>query len=207
MTVTQTETGAAVVQHSASLVSEIQHADYAGDRAALAQLHDRLPSSATDPRVAARLIYWRGFALWRRAINGFNDGSARPELRSDLERGLAEFNDSAAKDPNFVDAKIGALGCISLMGYLLLEDGAQMDDPRVKELFGKIRELRQQAMALSPDNPRLLWVLGPNIWKSPPERGGGEANALALYERGLAAARHASRPADPLEPTWGDPSC
>src|SRR5262249_58631644 len=99
--------------------------------------------------------------------------------------------------PQFVDAKVGALGCISLIGYLLLESGAQFQDARVQELFGKIRELAQQAAALDPDNPRLLWVLGPNVWKAPPERGGGEANAVAPYERGLAAARPPHPPPDP----------
>ena len=197
--------GKTLVQNAVQVIAEIQRADYAGDRAALVQLHGQLPASANDPKLAARLVYWRGFALWRRAINGFNDGTARPELRADLENGLAEFNEAADKDPQFADAKVGALGCLSLIGYLLVEDGVQIQDARVQDLFGKMGKLRQQAAALDPDNPRLLWVLGPNVWKSPPERGGGEVNALAMYERGLATARRTNRPADPLEPAWGEP--
>jgi len=64
----------------------------------------------------------------------------------------------------------------------------------------------KEAMATAPDNPRLLWVLGPIRWSSPPERGGGQDKAFEIYNKGLEAVRH-QKPgvADPLEPSWGEP--
>ena len=59
---------------------------------------------------------------------------------------------------------------------------------------------------MAPDNPRLLWVVGPNQWNTPPERGGGQVKAIATYEEGLAAIRGRKENAnDALEPTWGEP--
>ena len=60
-------------------------------------------------------------------------------------------------------------------------------------------------MAADPDNPRLLWVLGPIRWSSPPERGGGQDKAFDLYNKGLEAIRRQKPQSDPLEPSWGEP--
>ena len=38
--------------------------------------------------------YWRGFALWRRAVNGFNAPIAtKEELEGDLQAAIREFSD------------------------------------------------------------------------------------------------------------------
>lgn len=188
------------------LVLQIQKADYEDDRAALKSLHEELQPFIGDKEFGTQVQYWRAFALWRRAINGFNDGVGRPELQADLKQASAEFTDTAKQDPEFVDAKVGALGCMSLLGYIMIENGAQMQDPEVQDLMANMRQLSKDAQALSPENPRLLWVMGPNVWKSPPERGGGEAKALAMYERGLELIRKdKSGAGDPLQPSWGEP--
>ena len=188
-----------------TIVSQIRRADYADDRAALQTLYRRLEVPASDQKLASRVKYWRGFALWRRAINGFNDGIERADLQKDLETGRNEFEQAARMDPTFADAKVGELGCISLIGYVLLENGAQMGDPPVQKIFVDMRRLRSEAEAIDKDNPRLLWVMGPNVWKSPPERGGGEAKAMEMYEKGLAVIRRQRAKGDPLEPVWGEP--
>jgi hypothetical protein len=66
--------------------------------------------------------------------------------------------------------------------------------------------LLKEAMATAPDNPRLLWVLGPIRWSSPPELGGGQDKAFEIYDKGLKAIRNQRRDgSDPLEPSWGEP--
>ena len=66
--------------------------------------------------------------------------------------------------------------------------------------------LLKDAKTAAPDNPRLLWVVGPNQWSTPPERGGGQDKAIATYKKGLDAIReHKESIIDPLEPTWGEP--
>ena len=82
----------------------------------------------------------------------------------------------------------------------------QKNPARVQELMAKGAPLAKEAEAAAPENPRLLWVLGPNRWYAPPERGGGQDKAMALYEKGLEAARkHKDAASDPLEPSWGEP--
>jgi len=66
--------------------------------------------------------------------------------------------------------------------------------------------LRKEAEAAEPENPRLLWVLGPICWYSPPERGCSQDKAMEMERKGLEAARKQKQvTTDPLEPSWGEP--
>src|SRR5215467_4807394 len=101
------------------LVGQVQHADYAGDRPALQKLYVEMGPYVDDKEVAASARYWRGFALWRRALNGFNDPATDPkDLEHDLTRAVEEFKATVASDPQFVDAKIGAVSCLGNLMYL-----------------------------------------------------------------------------------------
>jgi hypothetical protein len=190
-----------------TLVTKIQRADYEGDRAALKRLHEELTPSAKDKKLTARIQYWRGFALWRRAINGFNEDVNELELRDDLKQALNEFNEAATEDPAFADAKIAALSCISLIGYTLIRNNpARLQDADVQELWTKGRQLRKEIEAIAPENPRLLWVVGPNLWATPPERGGSQTKVMDMYQKGLETIRkNKTTASDPLEPSWGEP--
>ena len=67
-----------------ALVVEVRSADYRGDRAALARL-DQMLGELDDERLAEYRDYWRGFARWRRAQNGFNETPTPADLVADLE--------------------------------------------------------------------------------------------------------------------------
>ena len=184
-----------------SVVQQIQRADYGGDRSTLKRLHDQLTPIPEDNKLASRVLYWRGFALWRSAINGFNESPTPKDLEEDLTQAVTDFKDAIARDPAFVEPKIGAGSSLGYAMYL------HKDDPtRVQELFQQSSPLLKEAMATAPDNPRLLWVLGPIRWSSPPERGGGQDKAFEGYNKGLEAVRNQNRNvSDPLEPSWGEP--
>jgi hypothetical protein len=183
------------------IVAQIQKADYEGDRVALQQLYANLEPFTADEKLASRVRYWRGFALWRRAINGFNDSADPKDLERDLTQAIAEFKESAAKDPAFVDAKAGTISCLGNLVYL-----SQGNAARVQELIAQSSPLVKAAKAADPENPRLLWVLGPILWNIPPERGGGQDKAMEAYQKGLEAVRKLKgTPSDPLEPSWGEP--
>jgi uncharacterized protein YciI len=183
------------------IVTQIQRGDYEGDRTALKSLHDELSPIPEDNKLASRVLYWRGFALWRRAINGFTETPTPNDLEADLTQAVTDFKEAIARDPAFVEAKIGAGSSLGYLMYL-----SRKDPTRIQELFQQSRPLLKEAMASAPDNPRLLWVLGPIRWSSPPERGGGQDKALEIYNKGLEAAR-SQKPdvSDPLEPSWGEP--
>jgi hypothetical protein len=183
------------------IVTQIQRADYEGDRPALKRLHDELAPIPEDNKLASRVLYWRGFAMWRRAINGFNETPTPTDLEADLTQAVTDFNAAIARDPAWVEPKIGAGSSLSYLMYL-----NKKDPTRVQELLQQSSPLLKEAMATAPDNPRLLWVLGPIRWSSPPERGGGQDKAIEGYNKGLEVIRdHKREVVDPLEPSWGEP--
>jgi hypothetical protein len=63
-----------------------------GARAALNQLYDQLVPFVDEPKFASRVRYWRGFAKWRRAINGFGETPTPKDLSEDLTDAEGEFD-------------------------------------------------------------------------------------------------------------------
>ena len=187
-------------EQAAHIIAQIQRADYEGDRAAMLRGYDDLKPFMEDQKLASRIRYWRGFAQWRRAINGFNDAVDPKELEQNLISALDEFKIAIAKDPTFVDAKVGTISCLGFLAFM-----NRKDQTRAKELVGKILPLVKEADESAPDNPRLIWVHGPILWNSPPERGGGQDKAIQNYQRGLDACSKIKTSDDPLEPSWGKP--
>ena len=183
------------------LVAQIQKADYEGNRVALQQLYSDLEPFNADETLASRVRYWRGFALWRRAINGFNESADPKDLEHDLTQAIAEFKESGIKDPGFVDAKIGTISCLGNLMYL-----ARGHAERVQELLAQSIPLVKEVRASNPENPRFAWILGPILWSSPVERGGGQDKAIEASLKGLESARKLKGTVnDPLDPSWGEP--
>jgi len=187
-------------EQATRIVAQIQRADYEGDRTTLKKCYDELTPFLKNDKLASRVRYWRGFALWRRAINGFNDKVDPKELEQDLNAALDEFRIAIEKDPKFVDAKLGIMSC---NGFLLFVEPS--DEARRKERIDRILALEKEAIALAPENPRLIWVQGPILWNSPPERGGGQDKAMQNCERGLEICSKLKPSDDPIEPSWGKP--
>jgi hypothetical protein len=182
------------------MVAQIQRADYEGDRAAMQRGYDELKPFVEDQKLVSRIRYWRGFAQWRLAINGFNDSVDPKELEKDLKAALDEFKTATDKDPKFVDAKVGKISCLGFLAFM-----NRKDQVRAKELVAQILPLVKEADEMAPDNPRLIWVHGPILWNSPPERGGGQDKAIQNYQRGLEVCSKIKPNDDPLEPSWGKP--
>jgi tetratricopeptide (TPR) repeat protein len=182
------------------IVSKIQRADYEGNQAGMQKAHDELTPFLENKVLAPRARYWRGFAQWRRAINGFNDAVDPKELEEDLNHALDEFKAVKEKEPGFDEARIGMVSCLGLIGYI-----HQKDTARVQELMGQLVPLSKELKVTAPDNPRLLWVRGPNVFISPPERGGGQEKAIELYQQGLELCRKNKPSHDRLEPSWCEP--
>lgn len=189
-----------IAKQVAPIVAQIQRADYEGDRAAMQRGYGDLKPFLEDKELASRIRYWRGFAQWRRAINGFNDSVDPKELEQNLKAALDEFKIAMEKDPAFVDAKVGTISCLGYLAFMNRQDQA-----RAKEFVGQIIPLVKEADDIAPDNPRLIWVHGPILWNTPPERGGGQDKAIKNYQRGLEVCSKIKASDAPLEPSWGKP--
>jgi hypothetical protein len=184
------------------IVTQIQKADYQGDRPALQRLYGELTPFTENKEFASRVFYWRGFALWRKAINGFNDNVDKADLEHDLHQAADEFDRSASADPAFVDSNIALGSCFGLLAYSV----GKKDAAEQQALVARSRQALKDAQAAASENPRLLWVLGPIYWNIPAERGGGQAKAMETYEKGLETIRsHKNASRDPLDPSWGEP--
>src|SRR5437867_9974087 len=200
LSLTQAMRGNDAREQVARIVAQIQRADYEGDRTAMQRGYDDLKPFSEEKDIASRIRYWRGFAQWRRAINGFNDSVDPKELEHDLKTALDEFKIALEKDPTFVDAKVGTISCLGYLAFMNRKDQAH-----AKELVGQIMPLVKAATDMAPTNPRLIWVRGPILWNTPPERGGGQNKAIENYQRGLEVCSKIKASDDVLEPSWGKP--
>lgn len=188
-----------------ALAPAVLSADYRGDRAELARLDGELGRLADGPLSEYR-DYWRGFARWRRAINGFNETPTPDDLASDLDAAVAHFRASLARRPGWIEAKLAMAGCWGNMLYV-----AGKDEARRKAILDEAVPAIQWIMENAGDNPRALWIKGGyELYQAsaPPPRGGDYARAAATLRHGLACARRealsaASRPA--WTPAWGGP--
>ncbi len=200
----------------AKLVVQIQRADYEGDRAALRRLYNDLAPFAKDKESGAKVQYWRGFALWRRALNGLNESVDAHDTEQDLKQAVSEFDAAISKDPAFVDARAsaGATRGTLIAFYRRNPELAPelKDTARMQEFIKKALSYMNEAEAAEPENPRVLWVLGPVQWYLAQQHGATPDKAtdaaIEMYQRGLKAARaHKSAVRDPLVPSWGEPEC
>jgi hypothetical protein len=185
----------------AAVVSQIQRADYEGDRAAMQRGYDDLKPFLENKALASRVRYWRGFAQWRRAMNGLNDAVDPKELEQNLKDAIEEFKVAAEQDPKFVDAKVGLISCFGYLAFMNRKD----NPPRAREFVNQVLPLVKEADEMAPDNPRLIWVHGPIFWNTPPEKGGGQDKAIENDRRGLEICSKIKASEDPLEPSWGKP--
>jgi hypothetical protein len=186
--------------HMLALIKQIQVADFESNRSELERLYTEFEVPAeNDLAVAAR--YWRGFAMWRRAINGNNDGIDRRELDSDYRRAIGEFQQAIALDDTFVDAKIGAASCLLNLYFIHRNDPGK--DDKDENLTSGIA-FYKEAEQLASDNPRFLWIRGGSLWFRANGSAEGQREAVASYEKGLDLARR-QKNKDALLPSWGEP--
>lgn len=188
----------------AAIAADILHADYTADLASLLRLYEELAPPPEPTRAAARVRYWRGFARWRRAINGVNDGAPAAQMMDDLQTAAREFDAALEIDPGFADAKAGLLSSLGIQLFLLNGDTAGMQ-PVIDRVTPMVKEMRSGRQ----DNPRTIWVVGQFEWRTPPDWTSQQVlerqeSVIANFVRGLALAR-AQAPGDLLDPRWGEP--
>jgi len=178
------------------VVREIQSADYRGARADLARLAGVLEQEQ-DPKLAAYRHYWRGFALWRRALNGFNETPTPPDLEADLLAAIASFRAAIAAQPDWIEPRIGIVGCAGPLLFLAKDDGTRRD-ALLQEYTPLAREMGEKGA----DNPRALWLAGQTQLGAPPPYGGDPAKAAATFHRGIEAALAEAQKVPASEPVW-----
>ena len=185
-----------------ALAREVLAADYRGDRAELARLDAEL-GRLPDGGLAEYRDYWRGFARWRRAINGFNETPTPGDLATDLETAVVHFRSALGRRPDWIEGKLALVGCWGNLLYL-----AGQDEARRKALLDDALPTFRWIIQNAGDNPRALWIKGGMEMSAPPPTGGDFGKAAATLEHGVASAwREAAAEPEPpgYEPRWGGP--
>jgi hypothetical protein len=184
------------------LVAQVRSADYRGDRAALARLDAEL-AALPDGRLSEYRDYWRGFALWRRVLNGFNEKPRPDDLVADVQGAIARFKSALAAHPDWIEAKLALVGCWGNLIYLTGNDAEKK-----KAILEEAGPTFQFIMANAGDNPRALWIKGGMEMAAPPPVGGDFAKAATTLRYGVACAAReslASAATPAWVPTWGGP--
>jgi ketosteroid isomerase-like protein len=183
-------------QEIQELARAIRKADHRGDREALRVAATKLNRFIEVKEAVPLALYWRGFAYWRRAVNGFNQKLDAALLEQDLLLGVRDFSQARALKPDFLEAEIGEAGCeTGLIG------ATQADPEKLRRHLARARELLAEVKGKDPSNPRYLWLLGGALWNTPAAAGGSKTQATGAYLRGLTTIR--SRAAE--FPDWGEP--
>jgi hypothetical protein len=189
--------GATAETSLSDLVPAVLAADHRGAREELKRLAVALERPG-DAGLEAYRHYWRGFAWWRRALNGFNETPLPEDLERDLRAGIDSFRASLGRRPEWVEARIGLVGCWSALLYVPAMDGPRRQAV-LKEALPVVRELDEHGSS----NPRALWLNGGSQFGAPPPRGGDLQKAAATFHRGLQAARDEPKGEPVWVPRWG----
>lgn len=177
-------------------VRAIRSADYRGARGELQGLTAAL-DVGRDPELAPYRHYWRGFAQWRRALNGFNETPPPADLAGDLTAAIASFEAALAAKPGWIEAKIGIVGCVGPLLYLARDDAARRE-ALLKQFLPMAREVREEDA-----NPRALWTVGQGQLGGGGGAAGPQPAAAALsFHRGIEASLAEARRAAGDEPAW-----
>jgi hypothetical protein len=185
-------------------VAAIMRADYSGEREDLRRLAAEL-ERVKSPDLAPFREYWIGFALWRRALNGFNVGAPTAEERADLEAAVAAFKRALELKPGWLEPKVGIAGSVASLLYLAQQ---AQDEPRRQALLDEYRPTFRSMREEGLENPRALWIVGGVENGAPPPVGGHPEQAAATHLRALDAARKealARVDAPAWLPAWGGP--
>jgi len=123
------------------------------------------------------------------------------EIEHDLQSAAAEFQQAEALDHTFADADVARASCLSNLLYLHRADAV-----RVQEFAAQARQALKEAETKAPDNARLTWVQGPNLWYRAGDNEELQKKTIESYERGLQVIRsQKANTSDPLQPSWGEP--
>jgi hypothetical protein len=185
-----------------ALATQVVSADYRGDREALAKL-DSLLAGLDGKTLVEYRAYWRGFARWRRALNGFNETPTPVDIGDDLEKAIVHFREALERKPGWIEPRIGIVGCAASQLYL-----AGKDEAKRQAILAEFVPMVQGVQKDGAENARALWLIGGMQFGAPPPYGGNVPKAVATLGRGLAAAwsESTSKPAPPpWAPAWGGP--
>jgi hypothetical protein len=163
------------------------------DRAALDSAIHRFERLYADPAVGAYAHYYAAWTRWLLSASLVQDQKPDTAM-AELDRASRDLAAVVASRTDEADFQV-------LMAWVLLAK-ASIRPPLWQELSPEIQHHRQRALALAPDNPRVVMLDGTMVFYAPARAGGGFSKGLARWREALALLE-AERVGAPILPHWG----
>lgn len=136
--------------------------------------------------------YYAGFAL---TTPGWQDTKLDKDANAEKIKALCDKADALAQD-NEAKSEILSIRNMAATQQMMVDPQARWASYG-QESGGYL----QKAMQLNPNNPRLYYLQGANIFGTPEQFGGGKAKAKPILEK--AVALYKAEQVKPLYPGWG----
>lgn len=133
------------------------------------------------------------YAALSNILRGFSDTKANKDELA--ERADALIAKAEAIDPK--NAEIFLLKSMTSTLHMLVDP-----QTRWQQYGAAVNENREKAKQLDPNNPRVYFLEGQNVFGTPKEFGGGKEKAKPLFEKSVALFK-TYKPAGDLYPNWG----
>ncbi len=153
-------------------------------------IQDRLSKLLENKAVAPLAHYYTAFAKWQLSFIT----SDQEAMKALLNEAISHLNTATELDSNFADAYGLAWMCYSPF--------FRLEPQRSYELAQKSNPLLQKALALAPENPRVILFDAMSIFYKPEQYGGSQEKGM---ERFLKATQlsESSPVEDSIYPDWG----
>jgi hypothetical protein len=171
-------------------------ANYQNDAATLGKAIATLQTLTDTAAVAADAHYYVSWSYW--AL------SAAQLQRKDVSGAMDSARKSVAHARQAVAARPDDAECQAQLANALIVE-AILDRPRFKEIAPELAAVRKKAIALAPNNPRVVLMDAGMIFNNPADVGGGHERGLSRWREAVALfeAEAAVTGADPIAPRWG----
>ena len=180
------------VERLIALKRHVIDANYRNDRQALrASLAELMPLEA-DSAIRPLVLYHEALARWFLAASLSLDADTAA-ARTNLESALAGLRRALALDTSSADLHALAAFVINAL--------ALSDRTRIPQLLPELRLHRQRALALGPQNPRVIIMDASLLFYAPPPAGSQDL-ALARWNEALHILE-SERPSESASPDWG----
>jgi Flp pilus assembly protein TadD len=157
---------------------------------------DYVSLAATFERIAdAEKTQWLPYyyAALATILRGFSD----PKADKDAVAGKAEALIAKAEAIEPENAEIFLLKSMNSTLHMLVDPQS-----RWQQYGAAVTEYREKAKQLDPNNPRVYYLEGQNIFGTPKEFGGGKDKAKPLFAKSLELFK-TYKPAGVFYPNWG----
>lgn len=175
-----------------SVIEEVEAANTLGDPQGLIEVRDRLVVLAGQPVVAVAVLYYAGYIDL--SLASFMVHEDQELTSAVIAHGIAYLGAALERDPEHAD-------CMAILSTLYMQR-IEVDTLTAVSSYRESKDLIQRALALEPQNPRVVLLEGIRLLRLPGWLGGDRGRSIERMEAAIDLFAGSS-PRDGIESTWG----